>query len=119
MSALSSATKLNKLEPHSASRLCLSRRLAERFTHMVDAPMDMRSSLPLGPDHESSTLVLNHAIHEEQPPHEEEPEHEQPAVVTCPAVLVHNEVSVSDGSAGVSTTTSKKKSKPFRRVAHK
>ena len=49
-SALSSASRLSKIEPHSASRLCLSRRLAERLPHMVDAPMDTSRSLPIGPD---------------------------------------------------------------------
>ena len=46
MSADASAAKLGKLEPHNASRLILSPGLAQRFPHLVGAPVGMSSTLP-------------------------------------------------------------------------
>ena len=105
------------MEPHSASRLCLSRGLIERFPHLVDAPIDSRSSLPLGPiPDESPVLFSNHTIHEERPQNDGENAHEPPAVDSRSAAVGQTPTSGGDGGAGESTTT-KRKSKPFRRVA--
>ena len=78
----------------------LSRGLTERFPHLVGAPIDSRSSLPLGPIPESPVFVSNPTIHGEQPQHVGEQSHEPPAVVSRPAVVAPNLASVSDGSAG-------------------
>ena len=117
-SAHSSAMRLNKIELHSASRLCLSRGLSVWFPHLIGAPIDSRGSLPLGRIPESPDLVSNHTVHEEQPQNDGENGVEPPAVDSRPAVVGQTSASVGDGSAGESTTT-KRKSKPFRRVVRK
>ena len=69
VSASSSAARLNAIEPHSASRVIMSARLAQGFPHLVGAPMDQYSLLPTECSQQSPTRIDNHTIHEESPQH--------------------------------------------------
>ena len=114
MSATASAAKLSKLEPHNSSRLILSPGLAQRFPHLVGAPIGTSSRLPATPRSELRTRVCNHTIHDE-PTNEEPQQQEQIADSARPAIAqTPNLPSTSSATAGESST--KKKSRPFRRV---
>ena len=81
--------------------------------------MDPYSSLPSGRSHVNPSRIDNHTIHEETPQIHQEPNGEPPVVVSSHAVVAPapNLSSVSNVGAGESTT--KKKSKPFRKVLSK
>ena len=76
ISASGSAAKLDKLEPHNASRIILSPGLAQRFPHLVGAPIGISSTLLTSVSTVMSTRVCNSTIHTElandEPPADEQ-----------------------------------------------
>ena len=122
VSASSSAARPNVIEPHSASRLILSSGLATRFPHLVGAPMDSSHDLPSVCRQPNLTRIDNHTIHEEPPPADHETACAPPvaaasSVSSVAGVPVTNSPLISNVVAGEGTT--KKKSKPFRKVHYK
>ena len=117
VSASTSAAKLNQLESHSSSRVILSPGLAQRFPHLVGAPIGTNSILPSTASTVQSTRVCNNTIHtehanDELPANARDNDDKRPAVVrAAPTPQLPKLSSVTPGES-----SHKKRSRPCRRV---